>query len=155
MLAKAKGWAQTDPNARRPGQRDDLSDQHSRPKNPAELLEAWREIRDLNGRTVAVPEHRFNHGGVMTVMLLRLPQIEEFDVIEALLTVLMIVEERTESWVTIKTRQTTPYDSCARIQQGAEIAIANDSKVEVAQGLLILLGDGFLTAKSPATRSPR
>jgi hypothetical protein len=46
----------------------------------------------------------------MMVTLLRLSQIQELDVIEAPLTVLMVIEERTESWVTIKARQTTPYD---------------------------------------------
>jgi hypothetical protein len=110
VLPIPKGWAQADSNARRPGQRNNLSDQHSRAKNPAELFEARREIRDLDCRTVAVPEYRFNHGGVMMVTLLRLSQIQELDVIEAPLTVLMVIEERTESWVTIKARQTTPYD---------------------------------------------
>jgi hypothetical protein len=58
----------------------------------------------------SVPEYRFNNGGVVTVTLLRLPQVEELDVVETLLTVLMVIEERTESRVAIKARQTTPYD---------------------------------------------
>ncbi len=63
------------------------------------------------------------------VTLLRLPQVQELDVVEASLTVLMVIEECTESWVTIKARQTTPNDPGALVQQSAEVAIPDDGKV--------------------------
>src|SRR3546814_15032924 len=47
-------------NARRAGHRNHPPYQHHRPKDAAELLETWCEIRDLDGASAVIVERRYH-----------------------------------------------------------------------------------------------
>jgi hypothetical protein len=83
MAAVVEHRPQPDPDARRLAERFDDAHQGGRPEDPAELVEAGREIADLDAVAAGVGQARDQHGSIGEVGLLDLGQIVELDAVEA------------------------------------------------------------------------
>ena len=126
---------QSNADARLAGEPLDRADDHRRPEEAAELLEAGREVGDPHRGAVAVAKRRHQDRGVLEVLLLAFTEPLEQDVEETAglgIAVLVAVagEEGMEDGVSVEVGQAGPADTAARIDQRSEPAVADHAAVE-------------------------
>ena len=102
-------------------------------ERPAVVLEARREVGDLDDRPRLVVQARHHDRGVLDVALLGPRAPLEVDVeIPALGLVALAVEQAAEEGVAVEVRQAGPHHPPAHVDQRAEAAVADQGEIEVA-----------------------
>ena len=134
-FAIAEGRPDPDPDPWGAGQGSHLSDQHARPENSTELMEARGKVGDLDHASLSVLETGFDHGRVGSVALLGFGEVEQFYLVESPVAVPVIVEEGAETRIAVESRQAAPDNLAARVDEGTEVAIADDREIKRAQGV--------------------
>ena len=120
--------AETDGDARQPGDRLDDPDELRRPEHAAELPEARREIGDADGAAVAVGQHGGDDRGVAQIFRLEIGHVVEHDVGESLL--LVARQQAAEDRVAVEARKAPPHHARRGIDQRSRAAVADDGKIE-------------------------
>ena len=79
-------------------------------------------------------------------------KVEQLDLEEALVAIPVIVEEGAEARVAVEARQAAPDDLAARVDEGADVAVADDREIQRAQGVGPLFQRGRRSAWRAETR---
>jgi hypothetical protein len=106
-------------------------DQHHRMVDPAEHVEAGREVGDPDGAAVFVIQRGLHDRGVADVLLFRAREIHQFDLIETADGLRVVGHQQAaECRVAIELRHAGPVDGGALVDQGADLTIPDDGQVE-------------------------
>ena len=103
------------------------------PEGAAELLEPGREVCDADGCAVFIVKGRDENGGVLHIVLEARDEPFENDIEEAAgfgVGLMGVAQQRVEHGIAVEVGQAGPADAPARVDQGAEAAVADHAAVE-------------------------
>ena len=130
LAAVVDGRAQADSHGRAAGQRADTADHHDGPEGAAELLVAGREVLDLHAASGRIVQGRREYGGIAQVGLLGAYEVQKLDVEESRLRFGFTAQQRTERRVAVYPGKTSPDKAPARVDQNADLAVADKPQVK-------------------------
>ena len=127
------GGARADRRARRAADRAQPANQRHGPEAAPVLLEAGREVGDLQRAARVVEQGGDEDRGVAQIALFGAGEPLELDGEEPDI-VAIAVEQPAEYGVAVQPRHAAPDDAPARVDQGADGAVADDAEVEIHAG---------------------
>ncbi len=121
-------------HARRAGQVRDLAHDHQRPEFTPVLPEMRHEIGQPDRATARIPQRGLQDGGIAQIFALDRDAVVDPDLVVA---AILVIDQLAEQRVALKIGETTPDDASLRIDQGRDLAVADQTQIQVGGGLAV------------------